>query len=77
VTPAKLCILLAALAAIARARVALLPGWVVPVPVVLLASELLLCTAGTGFLIWRARRRPPGRHRHASPAPRVIVGRLA
>jgi hypothetical protein len=41
----RLCILVAALAVIARARVAVLPGWVVPLPVLLTAALFLVCAA--------------------------------
>ncbi len=57
----KLWVLIVALAVIARARVAVLPGWVVPVPVLLLAAELAACTAFVAWLIHRAH--------HPAPAP--------
>lgn len=44
-TPSKLIALLVALALIARVRVAILPGWVVPLPVLLVAAEFALCAA--------------------------------
>ena len=59
----KLCILVIALAIIARARVALLPGWVVPLPVLILAAEVTACAAFVAWLICQARRPVP------SPAP--------
>jgi hypothetical protein len=55
----KLCILLAAVAVIARARVAVLPGWVVPLPVLVLAAELTACAAFVAWLIHRAHRPAP------------------
>jgi hypothetical protein len=48
----RLCILLTALAVIARARVAVLPGWVVPVPVLILAAVALLAAAAVAFMAW-------------------------
>ncbi len=59
----KLCILVIALAIIARARVALLPGWVVPLPALILAIELIACAAFVAWLVHQARRPAP------SPAP--------
>ena len=55
----KLCIVAVALAVIARARVALLPGWAVPLPALLLAAELIACTAFVAWLIHQARRPVP------------------
>lgn len=55
----KLWVLIVALAMIARARVAVLPGWVVPVPVLLLAAELTACAAFVAWLIHQARRPVP------------------
>lgn len=52
----KLCILAVALAVIARARVAVLPGWVVPLPVLLLTTVLALCAAGITWLVVRLYR---------------------
>jgi hypothetical protein len=57
----KLCILAVALVVIARARVALLPGWAVPLPALLLAAELIACAAFVAWLIHQAR--------HPAPAP--------
>jgi hypothetical protein len=51
----RLCIIVFALAVIARARAAVLPGWVVPVPVLLLAAALALCAAITGLVVLRIR----------------------
>jgi hypothetical protein len=53
----KLWILAVALAVIARARVAVLPGWVVPLPVLLLAAEIAVCATVIAWLVVRARRR--------------------
>lgn len=55
----KLCILLAAVAVIARARVAMLPGWVVPLPVLLLAAELTAVAALVAWLAHWAHRPAP------------------
>ena len=52
----KLCILAVALAVIARARVAVLPGWIVPLPVLILAAEITACAA---FIAWLVHRAPP------------------
>ena len=52
----KLCLLAVALAVIARARVALLPGWVVPLPVLLLLAELAACAVLVAWLVRQARR---------------------
>jgi hypothetical protein len=41
----RLCIIVAALALIARARVAIVPGWVVPLPVLLTAALVVVCAA--------------------------------
>jgi hypothetical protein len=51
----RLCILAIALAIIAR--VALLPGWTVPVPALLLTAELAACVALVAGVIHQAR--PP------------------
>jgi len=51
----RLSILLAALAVIARTRVAVLPGWVVPVPALILAAEIIACAAGITWLVLRLR----------------------
>jgi len=64
----KLCILAVALAVIARARVALLPGWVVPLPALIVAAELIACAALVAWLICHARRPAP------SPAPAPAGG---
>jgi hypothetical protein len=52
----KLCILAVALAVIARARVAVLPGWVVPVPPLILIAELTACAAFVAWLVRQASR---------------------
>jgi len=44
------------LAVIARARVAVLSGWVVPLPVLLVAAEITVCATVIAWLIVRARR---------------------
>ena len=58
----KLCILAAAVAVIARTRVAVLPGWVVPLPALILIAELTACAAFVAWLVHQARRpaAPPG-----------------
>ena len=56
----KLWVLIVALAVIARARVAVLPGWVVPLPVLVLAAEITACAA---FIAWLVHRAPPGARR--------------
>jgi fatty acid desaturase len=48
----RLCIIVAALAMIARARVAVLPGWVVPLPVLILAAAVVLCASAVAFMAW-------------------------
>jgi hypothetical protein len=58
----RLCVLVTALAVIARARVAVLPGWVVPIPVLFLAAALALCAAVVALVVLRVladRSRPP------------------
>ena len=59
----KLWVLIVALAVIARARVAVLPGWVVPLPVLVLIAELTACAAFVAWLVYRAHRPAP------SPGP--------
>lgn len=66
----KLVILVVAVAVIARARVAVLPGWVVPLPVLILAAELAACAAFAAWVICQARRE------HPSPAPEAAGGPL-
>lgn len=60
---ARLCILLVALAVIARTRVAVLPGWVVPLPVLLVAAQLLAFLLVVAWLVVRVL------HRQPAPAP--------
>jgi hypothetical protein len=60
----KLCILLATLAVIGRARVAVVPGWVVPLPVLLIVAELAACAAFIAWLVYQARHPAPS----AAPA---------
>jgi hypothetical protein len=55
----KLCVLAVALAVIARARVAVLPGWVVPLPALIVVAELTACAAFVAWLIHQARRPAP------------------
>lgn len=57
----RLCILLTALAVIGRARVAVMPGWVVPLPVLLLTAVAFGCVLSVAVLvlhIWRTWPRP-------------------
>ena len=67
--PAGLLIIVLALAVIANARVALLPGWVVPVPAVFLAVTLAAAGMFAALIVVRLRldRMPlparPGRAR--------------
>jgi hypothetical protein len=63
----KLCIALAALALITRARVALLPGWVVPAPALLLAAMVALCAPLAALVVLRVRADRP--RLPAVPAP--------
>ena len=58
----KLVIVAVALAVIARARVAVPPCWVVPLPVLILAAVLAACAACVAWVMCQARReaRPPG-----------------
>ncbi len=53
--PAGLLIIVLALAVIANARVALLPGWVVPVPAVLLAVTLAAAGMFAAWIVVRLR----------------------
>jgi hypothetical protein len=55
----RLCIVLAALAVIARARVAVLPGWVVPLPVLLTAAMFAVCAAVVAWVTLSAPRMSP------------------
>jgi hypothetical protein len=60
----RLCIVLAALALIARTRVAVLPGWVVPLPVLLTAALFALCIT---VVAWVALHTPRLRLTSAAP----------
>jgi len=51
----RLCIILAALALIARARVAIMPGWVVPLPVLITVALFIVCAA---VVAWVALHTP-------------------
>ena len=53
--PAGLLIIVLALATIANARVALLPGWVVPVPAVFLAVTLAAVGMFAAWIVLRLR----------------------
>jgi hypothetical protein len=63
----RLCIALAALALIARARVAVLPGWVVPLPVLLTAALFALCALCALVVAWVALHTPRLRLAPAAP----------
>jgi hypothetical protein len=52
----KLIILLALLAVIARTRVAVLPGWVVPLPVLIVAALFIVCATVAALVVLRAPR---------------------
>jgi hypothetical protein len=60
----RLSIILAALALIARARVAVLPGWVVPLPVLLTFALFAACAAVVAWTtlytprVWRTPAAP-------------------
>lgn len=68
----RLCIAVAALAVLARTRVAVLPGWVVPAPALLLAVALALCAAVTGLVVLRIRA-----DRARSPWPEPAASEVA
>lgn len=57
----RLCIIVAALALIARVRVPVLPGWVVPLPVLLTFALFMLCVAVVAWAVLHTPRgwRPP------------------
>ena len=52
----RLCIILAALALIARARVTVLPGWVVPLPVLITAALFIVCATVVAWVALHAPR---------------------
>jgi hypothetical protein len=52
----KLLILLALLAVIGRARVAVVPGWVVPLPVLIVAALFIVCATVVAWLMLHAPR---------------------
>ena len=52
----RLCILFAALALIARTRVPVLPGWLIPLPVVLTVALLALAVTVATWTIARSPR---------------------
>ena len=62
----KLIILLALLAVIGRARVAVLPGWVVPLPVLIVAALFVVCAT---VVAWVALHTPRMRLAPAAPEP--------
>jgi hypothetical protein len=67
----RLCIILAALALIARARVAILPGWVVPLPVLIVAALLIVCAT---VVAWLALHTPRA---WIAPGPPKTAGEVA
>ncbi len=54
----RLCILFTALAVIARTRVTVLPGWVVPLPALLLAAVIVACVTVLGLAVLRSQTAP-------------------
>jgi len=68
---AKFLILLALLAVIGRARVAIVPGWVVPLPVLIVAALLIVCAT---VVAWAALRTPRA---WVAPAPAERAGEVA
>lgn len=61
----RLCIIFAALALIGRARVAIVPGWVVPLPVLITAALFILCATVVAWVALHTPRAwvipgPPG-----------------
>ena len=67
----KLIILLALLAVIGRARVAVLPGWVVPLPVLIVAALFVVCAA---VVAWAALHTPRA---WITPGPAKPAGEVA
>lgn len=67
----KLLILLALLAVIGRARVAVLPGWVVPLPVLIVAALFIACAA---VVAWVALHTPRA---WVAPGPAEPAGEVA
>ena len=67
----RLCLVLAALALIGRARVAVLPGWVVPLPVLLTAALFALCAT---VAAWVALHTPRLRLAPAAAEPAGEAG---
>jgi hypothetical protein len=68
---AKFLILLALLAVIGRARVAIVPGWVVPLPVLIVAALLIVCATVVACLALRTPRA------WAAPGPAERAGEVA
>ena len=62
----KLIILLALLAVIGRARVAVLPGWVVPLPALIFAALFIVCAT---VVAWVALHTPRTRTAARPPVP--------
>jgi hypothetical protein len=62
----RLCIIAAALALIARTRIAVLPGWVVPLPVLLTFAMFFLCAT---VMAWTALYTPRVWRTPAAPEP--------
>lgn len=63
----RLCIIFAALALIARTRVAILPGWVVPLPVLITAALFIVCATLVAWVALHSARAwvTPGPPEHA------------
>lgn len=55
----RLCVLITALAVIARTRVPVLPGWVVPLPVLIVAAVLALSAATVAWIVVHSPRTWP------------------
>jgi hypothetical protein len=64
----RLCILLVLLDVITRVRVPVLPGWVVPLPVLLVAALAVLCATVAAWLVLHTPRTWP------APAPPEPTG---
>ena len=67
----RLVILAALVAVIGRARVAVLPGWVVPLPVLIVAALLIVCAAVVAVVALHGQRARLVALRPAEPAGEV------
>jgi hypothetical protein len=70
----RLCILLAALAVIARARVAVLPGWEVPLPVLVAAGLVTVSVTVLAWLALAILRPQPGPGQPVAPDTAEAAG---